>query len=48
MEQEVRLLLDEYVGERLELLDQIEAAWKRQHRRPTPGEVEDWIDAGRR
>jgi len=48
MEQEVRALLDEYVGDRLALLEQIEAAWARQTRRPTPREVDAWIDAGRR
>lgn len=48
MEQEVRALLDEYVGDRLALLEQIEAAWDRQRRRPTPREVDAWIDAGRR
>lgn len=48
MEQEVRALLDEYVGDRLALLEQIEAAWARQARRPTPREVDAWIDAGRR
>ena len=48
MEQEVRALLDEYVGDRLALLEQIEAAWDRQTRRPTPREVDAWIEAGRR
>jgi plasmid stability protein len=47
MEQEVRALLDEYVGDRLALLEQIEAAWARQNRRPAPREVDAWIDAGR-
>lgn len=47
MEQEVRALLDEYVGDRLALLEQIEAAWARQARRPAPREVDAWIDAGR-
>jgi plasmid stability protein len=48
MEQEVRALLDEYVGDRLALLEQIEAAWARQTRRPTAREVEEWIGVGRR
>jgi len=48
MEQEVRALLDEYVGDRLALLEQIEGAWARQTRRPAPREVDAWIDAGRR
>lgn len=47
MEQEVRSMLDEYVGERVALLEQVEAAWTRQKRRPTAGEVDAWIDAGR-
>ena len=48
MEQEVRALLDEYVGDRLALLEQIEAACARQTRRPAAREVDEWIDAGRR
>jgi plasmid stability protein len=47
MEQEVRTLLDEYVGERLALLEQIEAAWQRQTRRPEAHEIDSWIEAGR-
>lgn len=47
MEQEVRALLDEYVGDRLALLEQIEAAWSRQSRRPSAREVDAWINAGR-
>jgi len=47
MEQEVRSMLDEYVGERLALLEQVEAAWTRQKRRPTASEVDSWINAGR-
>jgi plasmid stability protein len=47
MEQEVRALLDEYVGDRLALLEQIEAAWSRQARRPSAREVDAWIDTGR-
>ena len=46
MEQEVRELLEIYLSERCSVLDQIEAAWSRQTRRPT-GEVDDWIAAGR-
>jgi len=46
MEQEVRELLEAYVSERRSVLDQIEAAWTRQARRPTAGEIEAWI-AGR-
>ena len=47
MEQEVRELLEVYVSERRSVLDQIEAAWSRQTRRPTAGEVDAWIAAGR-
>jgi plasmid stability protein len=43
MEQEVRELINEHVGERLSVLDQIEAAWSKQLRRPTATEVERWI-----
>lgn len=48
MEQEVRELVNEYVGERLSVLDQIEAAWDKQTRRPTAAEVDNWIAAGRK
>jgi hypothetical protein len=47
MEQEVRELLEVYVSERRSVLDQIEAAWSRQARRPTANEVDAWIAAGR-
>jgi plasmid stability protein len=47
MEQEVRELLEVYVSERRSVLDQIEVAWSRQTRRPTAGEVDEWIAAGR-
>ena len=47
MEQEVRALLDEYVGDRVALLEQVEAAWSRQARRPAAREVDAWITAGR-
>ena len=47
MEQEVRELISEHVGERLSVLDQIEAAWGKQARRPSATEVEGWISAGR-
>jgi plasmid stability protein len=47
MEQEVRALLDEYVGDRLALLEQVESAWSRQARRPAAREVDAWIAAGR-
>jgi hypothetical protein len=47
MEQEVRELLEVHVSERRSLLDQIEAAWGRQTRRPAAREIEGWIVAGR-
>lgn len=47
MEQEVRVLLEEHVGDRLSVLDQIEAAWSNQSRRPSPEEIEGWIGEGR-
>ena len=47
MEQEVRELLEVYVSERRSVLDQIEAAWTHQARRPTADEVDAWIAAGR-
>jgi plasmid stability protein len=47
MEQEVRELISEHVGERVSVLDQIQAAWGKQTRRPTATEVEGWISAGR-
>ena len=47
MEQEVRELLEEHIGERLSVLEQIEASWDKQKRRPTAAEVDHWIRAGR-
>ncbi len=47
MEQEVRELLEAYVAERRSVLEQIEAGWTRQTRRPTATEIEAWIGAGR-
>jgi hypothetical protein len=47
MEQVVRELINEHVGERLSVLAQIEAAWGKQARRPTAAEVDEWITAGR-
>jgi plasmid stability protein len=48
MEQEVRALLDEYAGDRLALLEQIEARWARQIRRPSAREIDAWVETGRR
>lgn len=47
MEQEVRELLEGYVAERRAVLDQIEAGWARQARRPTAGEIDTWMGVGR-
>jgi hypothetical protein len=47
MEQEVRELLEVYVSERRSVLDQIEAAWGRQTRRPGAQEIDAWVAAGR-
>ena len=48
MEQEVRAVLEQHVGNRLALLDAIEQSWARQTRRPKASEVEAWIGAGRK
>ena len=47
MEQEVRAVLEQHVGERRALLEEIERAWARQRRRPRAHEVDAWIEAGR-
>ena len=47
MEQEVRDLLETSVNERAAVLEQIEAAWAAQTRRPRGDEVDGWITAGR-
>ena len=47
MEQEVRDLLEGYVTERRALLDQIQAGWAKQTRRPTAAEVDSWMAVGR-
>jgi hypothetical protein len=47
MEQEVRELLEESVGERLSVLEQIEASWGDQTRRPTAAEIDRWMNVGR-
>ena len=48
MEQEVRELLESYVAERRSVLEQIEAGWATQPRRPTAEQVDDWIGVGRK
>jgi plasmid stability protein len=47
MEQEVRDLLEGYVAERRAVLDQIEAGWQVQSRRPTAAEIDAWMSVGR-
>jgi plasmid stability protein len=47
MEQEVRAVLAQHVGDRLALLEEIEQSWTRQVRRPKPREIEAWIGVGR-
>jgi plasmid stability protein len=48
MEQQVRELLEDYVTERRSILEQIEAGWAAQPRRPTAQQVDNWIRAGRK
>jgi plasmid stability protein len=48
MEQEVRELLEEYVSDRDSILEQIQATWVTQSRRPTAKQVDTWIAAGRK
>jgi plasmid stability protein len=43
MEQEVRDLIEGYVVERRSVLDQIEAGWNKQARRPTAAEIDAWM-----
>jgi plasmid stability protein len=47
MEQEVRELIEGYVTERRAVLDQIEAGWSKQNRRPTAAEIDAWMGVGR-
>ena len=47
MEQEVRAVLEQHVGDRLALLDEIEQSWARHTRHPKAHEVESWIRVGR-
>lgn len=47
MEQEVRAVLEQHVGDRRAVLDEIERSWTRQTRRPKAHEVDAWIQAGR-
>jgi hypothetical protein len=47
MEQEVRAVLEQHVGDRRALLDEIEQSWTHQSRRPDPREVDSWIQTRR-
>jgi hypothetical protein len=47
MEQEVREVIEEHVAEREAILEQIEASWDEQRRRPTAVEVDRWLETGR-
>lgn len=47
MEQEVRDLLAQAVGDRASVLRQIEASWADLERRPSAAEIEAWLGAGR-
>jgi plasmid stability protein len=47
MEQEVRDILEEYAGDRISALRQIEESWKRQTRRPKSKDVDSWKRIGR-
>lgn len=47
MEQEVREMLETHVSERQSLLEQVEASWQRQARRPKAEEIDAWIAVGR-
>ena len=46
MEQEVRAVLEQHVGDRLALFDEVEQSWARQSRRPKARKW-TWIGAGR-
>lgn len=47
MEQEIRDILEEHIGDRASALRQIERSWQSQSRRPTRKEVDHWIRTGR-
>jgi plasmid stability protein len=47
MEQEVRDLLETSVHERAAVLEQIEAGWAAQSRRPRADEIDGWTNTGR-
>jgi plasmid stability protein len=47
MEQEVRDILEQRVGDRLSVVEQIKQSWKAQERATTADEIEEWINTGR-
>lgn len=47
MEQEVREVIEEHVAEREAVLEQVEASWGEQRRRPSAAEVDRWLETGR-
>jgi plasmid stability protein len=47
MEQELRRIIEMYVGDKAAAMKQVEQSWSRQSRRPTAEEVDSWIDEGR-
>ena len=47
MEQEVRELIEMHVAERRSVLEQIQAGWAKQTRRPTAREIDVWMRTGR-
>jgi hypothetical protein len=47
MEEEVPEPREDYVAERRSVLEQIDAGWASQSRRPTAEEVDAWIEIGR-
>ena len=43
MEQELRRIIEMYVGDRAAAMRQIERSWSRQARRPSAEEIDAWI-----
>jgi plasmid stability protein len=48
MEQEVRDILEDHTHDKLSAMNQIEAAWSSQTRRPKAREIQRWITQGRK
>lgn len=47
LEQEVRELIIGYVAARQSVVDQIDAGWAKQTRRPSAKEIDSWMAVGR-